>query len=156
MVLLCTQPGGNLTRCGHIKAVVDLHFVPSQACHARSCSVNWPVNDNKVGSMMRRDAWHAFADRFGLPMTSLRCFLNIASGLKASMCSCSGTCWCCGIEIPGGLVPGKFAIIRSYALVEAVMVEVLKKGGWLNVSLSEERDRVRRCPLPCCWRRRSC
>jgi hypothetical protein len=48
-----------------------LTYVPSQACHARACSVNWPINDDEVGSMMRRDACRAFADRFGLPMINV-------------------------------------------------------------------------------------
>jgi 3,4-dihydroxy-2-butanone 4-phosphate synthase len=68
MVPLRARPGGVLTRRGHTEAAVDLCALAGLPRAGLLCEL---VNDDEVGSMMRRDACRAFADRFGLPMISV-------------------------------------------------------------------------------------
>lgn len=68
MVPLCARPGGVLTRRGHTEAAVDLCALAGLPRAGLLCEL---VNDDELGSMMRRDACRAFADRFGLPMVSV-------------------------------------------------------------------------------------
>ena len=68
MVPLRARPGGVLTRRGHTEAAVDLCALAGLPRGGLLCEL---VNDDEVGSMMRRDACRAFADRFGLPMISV-------------------------------------------------------------------------------------
>jgi len=68
MVPLRPRPGGVLTRRGHTEAAVDLCALAGLPRAGLLCEL---VNDDEVGSMMRRDACRAFADRFGLPMISV-------------------------------------------------------------------------------------
>jgi 3,4-dihydroxy 2-butanone 4-phosphate synthase len=68
MVPLRARPGGVLTRRGHTEAAVDLCALAGLPQAGLLCEL---VNDDEVGSMMRRDACRAFADRFGLPMISV-------------------------------------------------------------------------------------
>ncbi|KAI9509784.1 3,4-dihydroxy-2-butanone 4-phosphate synthase [Russula earlei] len=68
MVPLRARPGGVLTRRGHTEAAVDLCTLAGLPRAGLLCEL---VNDDEVGSMMRRDACRAFADRFGLPMISV-------------------------------------------------------------------------------------
>jgi 3,4-dihydroxy 2-butanone 4-phosphate synthase len=48
------------SRRGHTEAALDLCALAGLLYEL--------VNDDEVGSMMRRDACRAFADRFGLPL----------------------------------------------------------------------------------------
>ena len=68
MVPLRARPGGVLTRRGHTETAVDLCALAGLPRAGLLCEL---VNDDEVGSMMRRDACRAFADRFGLPMISV-------------------------------------------------------------------------------------
>ncbi|KAH8997845.1 3,4-dihydroxy-2-butanone 4-phosphate synthase [Lactarius hatsudake] len=68
MVPLRARPGGVLTRRGHTEAAVDLCALAGLPRAGLLCEL---VNDDELGSMMRRDACRAFADRFGLPMISV-------------------------------------------------------------------------------------
>jgi 3,4-dihydroxy-2-butanone 4-phosphate synthase len=68
MVPLRARPGGVLTRRGHTEAAVDLCALAGLPRAGVLCEL---VNDDELGSMMRRDACRAFADRFGLPMISV-------------------------------------------------------------------------------------
>lgn len=68
MVPLRARPGGVLTRRGHTEAAVDLCALAGLPRAGLLCEL---VNDDEIGSMMRRDACRAFADRFGLPMISV-------------------------------------------------------------------------------------
>lgn len=68
MVPLRARPGGVLTRRGHTEAAIDLCALAGLPRAGLLCEL---VNDDEVGSMMRRDACRAFADRFGLPMISV-------------------------------------------------------------------------------------
>jgi len=68
MVPLRARPGGVLTRRGHTEAALDLCALAGQPRAGVLCEL---VNDDELGSMMRRDACRAFADRFGLPMISV-------------------------------------------------------------------------------------
>lgn len=68
MVPLRARPGGVLTRRGHTETAVDLCALAGLPRAGVLCEL---VNDDEVGSMMRRDACRAFADRFGLPMISV-------------------------------------------------------------------------------------
>ncbi|KAI0306157.1 DHBP synthase RibB-like alpha/beta domain-containing protein [Multifurca ochricompacta] len=68
MVPLRARPGGVLTRRGHTEAAVDLCALAGQPRAGLLCEL---VNDDEIGSMMRRDACRAFADQFGLPMISV-------------------------------------------------------------------------------------
>lgn len=68
MVPLRARPGGVLTRRGHTEAAGDLCALAGLPRVGLLCEL---VNDDEVGSMMRRDACRAFADRFGLPMISV-------------------------------------------------------------------------------------
>lgn len=68
MVPLRARPGGVLTRRGHTEAAVDLCALAGLPRAGLLCEL---VNDDEVGSMMRRDACRAFADRFGLPVITV-------------------------------------------------------------------------------------
>ena len=68
MVPLRAQPGGVLARRGHTEAALDLCALAGLPRAGLLCEL---VNDDEVGSMMRRDACRAFADRFGLPLISV-------------------------------------------------------------------------------------
>ncbi|KAH9986098.1 3,4-dihydroxy-2-butanone 4-phosphate synthase [Russula compacta] len=68
MVPLRARPGGVLTRRGHTEAAVDLCALAGLPRAGVLCEL---VNDDEAGTMMRRDACRAFADRFGLPMISV-------------------------------------------------------------------------------------
>jgi len=68
MVPLRARSGGVLTRRGHTEAAIDLCALAGLPRTGLLCEL---VNDDEVGSMMRRDACRAFADRFGLPMISV-------------------------------------------------------------------------------------
>jgi len=68
MVPLRARPGGVLTRRGHTETAVDLCALAGLPRAGLLCEL---VNDDEMGSMMRRDACRAFADRFGLPMISV-------------------------------------------------------------------------------------
>ena len=68
MVPLRARPGGVLTRRGHTEAALDLCALAGLPRAGLLCEL---VNDDEAGSMMRRDACRAFADRFGLPMISV-------------------------------------------------------------------------------------
>ncbi|KAI9453715.1 DHBP synthase RibB-like alpha/beta domain-containing protein [Lactarius psammicola] len=57
----------DFTRPGHM-AAVDLCALAGLPRAGLLCEL---VNDDELGSMMRRDACRAFADRFGLPMISV-------------------------------------------------------------------------------------
>ena len=88
MVPLRARPGGVLTRRGHTEAAVDLCALASVPRAGLLCEL---VNDDEVGSMMRRDACRAFADRFGLPMISVAMLADhreriaAAGGIKAQL-----------------------------------------------------------------------
>ena len=66
MVPLRAQPGGVLAPGAHGSR-------PRPMCTGlpRAGLLCELVNDDKMGSMMRRDACRAFADRFGLPLISV-------------------------------------------------------------------------------------
>jgi 3,4-dihydroxy-2-butanone 4-phosphate synthase len=68
MVPLRARPGGVLTRRGHTEAAGDLCALAGLPRVGLLCEL---VNDDEVGSMMRRDACRTFADRFGLSMISV-------------------------------------------------------------------------------------
>ncbi len=68
MVPLRARPGGVLTRRGHTEAAIDLCALAGLPRAGLLCEL---VNNDEVGSMMRRDACRAFADRFGLSMISV-------------------------------------------------------------------------------------
>jgi len=53
------------TRSRHTEFPVDLCALAGLPCAGLLCDL---VNDYEVGNRMRRDACHAFANRFGLPM----------------------------------------------------------------------------------------
>ena len=68
MVPLRARPGGVLTRPGHTESGVDLCALTGLPRAGVLCEL---VNDDEQGSMMRRDACRAFADRWGLKMISV-------------------------------------------------------------------------------------
>lgn len=64
MVLLCSRPGGVLTRLRHTEVAVDLCALTGMPRTSLLCEL---MNDDEVWSMMRR----AFTDKFGLPIISV-------------------------------------------------------------------------------------
>ncbi|KAI0825587.1 3,4-dihydroxy-2-butanone 4-phosphate synthase-domain-containing protein [Irpex lacteus] len=68
MVPLRARPGGVLTRRGHTESGVDLCLLTGLPQAGVLCEL---VNDDEQGTMMRRDALRAFADRWGLKMVSV-------------------------------------------------------------------------------------
>lgn len=69
LVPLRANPGGVLARRGHTEAAVDLCVLAGMPEKAGVlCEL---VEDNEVGSMMRRDGCRAFADKWGLKMISV-------------------------------------------------------------------------------------
>lgn len=68
MVPLRARPGGVLTRPGHTESGVDLCTLTHLPQAGVLCEL---VNDDEQGTMMRRDACRAFADRWGLKMISV-------------------------------------------------------------------------------------
>ncbi len=68
MVPLRARPGGVLTRPGHTESGVDLCALTCLPQAGVLCEL---VNDDELGTMMRRDALRAFADRWGLKMISV-------------------------------------------------------------------------------------
>ncbi|KAI0343000.1 3,4-dihydroxy-2-butanone 4-phosphate synthase [Trametopsis cervina] len=68
MVPLRARPGGVLTRRGHTESGVDLCLLTGLPQGGVLCEL---VNDDEEGTMMRRDALRAFADRWGLKMISV-------------------------------------------------------------------------------------
>jgi 3,4-dihydroxy-2-butanone 4-phosphate synthase len=85
MVPLRARRGGVLTRRGHTESAVDLCALAGLPRAGLLCEL---VNDDEVGSMMRRDACRAFADRFGLPMISVAMLVEYrerTDGIKAQL-----------------------------------------------------------------------
>lgn len=85
MVPLRARSGGVLMRRGHTEAAVDLCALAGVPRAGVLCEL---VNDDEVGSMMRRDACRAFADRFGLPMVSIAMlveYLERTQGMEAKL-----------------------------------------------------------------------
>jgi 3,4-dihydroxy-2-butanone 4-phosphate synthase len=80
MVPLRARPGGVLTRRGHTEAAVDLCALADLPLAGLLCEL---VNDDEAGTMMRRDACRAFADRFGLPMISVAMLVEYREQKKA-------------------------------------------------------------------------
>ncbi|KAF7794385.1 hypothetical protein EIP86_005519 [Pleurotus ostreatoroseus] len=68
MVPLRARPGGVLTRPGHTESGVDLCALTGLPRAGVLCEL---VNEDEEGTMMRRDALRAFADRWGLKMISV-------------------------------------------------------------------------------------
>lgn len=68
MVPLRARAGGVLERRGHTEAALDLCALAGLPRAGVLCEL---VEDNEAGSMMRRDACRAFADRWGLRMISV-------------------------------------------------------------------------------------
>ena len=68
MVPLRARPGGTLTRRGHTESGVDLYALAGLPQAGVLCEL---VNEDEEGTMMRRDACRAFADRWGLKMISV-------------------------------------------------------------------------------------
>lgn len=68
MVPLRARPGGVLTRPGHTESGVDLCMLTGLPQAGVLCEL---VNDDELGTMMRRDSLRAFADRWGLKMISV-------------------------------------------------------------------------------------
>ncbi|KIP07098.1 hypothetical protein PHLGIDRAFT_71650 [Phlebiopsis gigantea 11061_1 CR5-6] len=68
MVPLRARPGGVLTRPGHTESGVDLCGLTGLPLAGVLCEL---VNDDEQGTMMRRDALRAFADKWGLKMISV-------------------------------------------------------------------------------------
>ena len=68
MVPLRARPGGVLTRPGHTESGVDLCGLTGLPRAGVLCEL---VNDDEQGTMMRRDALRAFADKWGLKMISV-------------------------------------------------------------------------------------
>lgn len=68
MVPLRARPGGVLTRPGHTESGVDLCALAGLPRAGVLCEL---VNEDEEGTMMRRDACRAFADRWGLKMISV-------------------------------------------------------------------------------------
>ena len=85
MVPLRARPGGVLTRRGHTETAVDLCALAGLPRAGLLCEL---VNDDEVGSMMRRDACRSFADRFGLPLISVAMLVEhreLIEGVKAQL-----------------------------------------------------------------------
>ncbi|KAI0918042.1 hypothetical protein AcW1_007021 [Taiwanofungus camphoratus] len=68
MVPLRARPGGVLTRRGHTESALDLCALTGLPRAGVLCEL---VEDDEVGSMMRRDGCRRFADRWGLKMISV-------------------------------------------------------------------------------------
>ncbi|KAH9931881.1 3,4-dihydroxy-2-butanone 4-phosphate synthase [Fomitopsis serialis] len=68
MVPLRARPGGVLTRRGHTETGVDLCAITGLPQAGVLCEL---VEDDELGSMMRRDGCRRFADRWGLKMISV-------------------------------------------------------------------------------------
>lgn len=68
MVPLRARPGGVLARRGHTEAALDLCRLAGLPPAGLLCEL---VNDDEQGTMMRRDACRAFADRWGVRMISI-------------------------------------------------------------------------------------
>lgn len=68
MVPLRARPGGVLARAGHTESGVDLCALTGLPRAGVLCEL---VNEDEMGTMMRRDALRAFADRWGLKMISV-------------------------------------------------------------------------------------
>ena len=68
MVPLRARAGGVLTRKGHTESSVDLCLLTNQYPAGVLCEL---VNDDKEGTMARRDDCRRFADRWGLKMISV-------------------------------------------------------------------------------------
>lgn len=68
MVPLRARPGGVLERRGHTETGVDLCALTGLPRAGVLCEL---VEDDEMGSMMRRDGCRGFADRWGLNMISV-------------------------------------------------------------------------------------
>ena len=68
MVPLRARPGGVLERRGHTETGVDLCALTGLPRAGVLCEL---VEDDELGSMMRRDGCRRFADRWGLKMISV-------------------------------------------------------------------------------------
>lgn len=81
LVPLRASPGGVLSRRGHTEAAIDLcKLAGTTETAGVLCEL---VNDNESGSMMRRDACRAFADRWGIKMISIEMLVQFLSKLEA-------------------------------------------------------------------------
>ncbi|KAI0316184.1 3,4-dihydroxy-2-butanone 4-phosphate synthase-domain-containing protein [Amylostereum chailletii] len=68
LVPLRAREGGVLARRGHTESALDLCGLAALPGAGLLCEL---VNDDEAGSMMRRDACRAFADRWGVRMVSV-------------------------------------------------------------------------------------
>lgn len=68
MVPLRACQGGVLIRRGHTECSVDLCMLTGQPLGGVLCEL---VNDDKMGTMARRDDCRAFADEWGIKMISV-------------------------------------------------------------------------------------
>jgi 3,4-dihydroxy-2-butanone 4-phosphate synthase len=80
MVPLRAREGGILTRRGHTESSVDLCYLTGLPPAGLLCEL---VNDDKVGSMARRDDCRAFADKWGLKMISVDMLVSWRRKLEA-------------------------------------------------------------------------
>lgn len=79
MVPLRARPGGVLTRQGHTESGVDLCALTDLPRAGVLCEL---VNEDEEGTMMRRDALRAFADRWGLKMISVEMIAQYRRSLE--------------------------------------------------------------------------
>lgn len=87
MVPLRARPGGVLTRPGHTESGVDLCMLMGLPKAGVLCEL---VNDDDEGTMMRRDACRAFADRWGLKMISVEMLGEFRKKLEAKSNALNG------------------------------------------------------------------
>ena len=87
MVPLRARPGGVLTRPGHTESGVDLCMLTGLPRAGVLCEL---VNDDELGTMMRRDALRAFADRWGLKMISVEMIAEFRRKLEATSTAVHG------------------------------------------------------------------
>lgn len=69
MVPLRARAGGVLERAGHTEAGVDLCRVTGKRLGGVLCEI---VNEDREGSMARRDDCRRFADKWGIRMISIQ------------------------------------------------------------------------------------